>query len=88
MTAAAAPAFRPVAVRALELDAPVGDLRVTPPAAGAPHGEAWLLVRLHGEPLGVVEVALRDGAAPAAEVAHAVASRLGDRIDAHRARLG
>jgi GT2 family glycosyltransferase len=70
-----------VAVRLVELDHPLDDLN-----AGASYAEALLLLRLHGEPLGVVRIALAGGFAGRAEVAQAVVRELGDRIADHDAR--
>lgn len=52
-----APAFSPIAIVEVELSQAVPDLPLID-AQGRPHGSAWVLVRLHGTPLGLLRVTL------------------------------
>jgi len=51
------PAFSPIAILEVELSRAVPDLPLVD-AQGRPHGSAWVLVRLHGTPLGLLRVTL------------------------------
>jgi GT2 family glycosyltransferase len=80
--------FLPSAVRSVELGIPIDDLAAGESSTGLPYGDATLLVRLHGEPLGVATVGLDDGRCAAEDLATALWTRLGDRVRAHAARHG
>ena len=70
--------FRPVHLAEVDLSRPLPDL---PPGSGS----AWVLVRLHTEPLGVVRTALPEDGLPAQHLADLVWARLHrtviDRLD-------
>jgi O-antigen biosynthesis protein len=76
----------PTAVRTLDLESAIADTTCPPSTSGEPYAGALMLVRLHGEPLGLVAVELADGRAPARDVARLVWQRLGPRIVAHGRR--
>jgi GT2 family glycosyltransferase len=78
--------YLPVAVRLVDLDAPVYDLRTQRTAAGVTYSRALLLVRLHGEPLGAVTIELHEGSARRDDIVAAILLDLEDRILEHGAR--
>ena len=49
--------FAPATARVVELERPLSDLQLGPSADGGEYGSVLVLMRLHGEPLGLVEVA-------------------------------
>lgn len=82
-------AFSPVLLADLELSEPIEPVRAGhSPVTAIPYGAAALLVRLHGDPLGIVTLPLTDGCLSAATVARAVQAELGDRIAEHLAADG
>ncbi len=81
-------AFRPVQVLQAELDGPLPELQGGAGHLGAAYGAARLLVRLHGEPLGTLDVPLGEAPVPAAHVAEAVARRFAGAIADHLAADG
>jgi GT2 family glycosyltransferase len=72
-----APAGGPIRLVDVELSEPIAGID----AAGYPRARA--LARLHGRPLGTVDLRLEGGAAPAGVVAAAVWAALSERIAAH-----
>jgi GT2 family glycosyltransferase len=80
--------FLPSVVRSVELGTPIGDLAAGESSTGLPYRDAELLVRLHGEPLGVATVRLDDGRCTAEELATALWTGLGDRVHGHAASHG
>lgn len=75
--------FAPVQLEDVELGARLPALRPGVGTSGAAYGAAFCTVRLHGHPLGVVEVGLPpQGLAPAA-LAEKIGATLGTAIDAH-----
>lgn len=79
--------FRPCQVDAVELSMPLSALEARTDPDGAPYCRSRIMVRLHGQPLGVVELAL-DGGADATDVARAIDARLRHDVVAHLAEDG
>lgn len=81
--------FEPAYVGELELSAPIAALATPTRGDGAACRRARLLIRLHGTPLGFVELALpAGGAAQPDEIARSIESQLGDAARAHMAADG
>jgi GT2 family glycosyltransferase len=78
----------PVAVRLVNLDLPVADLRTELTGDGATYAEALLLVRLHGEPLGAMQIDLQNGSLPGESIISSILRELDDAIRAHAWRHG
>lgn len=75
--------FAPVQLEDVEIGAKLPELRPGTGASGATYGSAFCTVRLHGHPLGVVEVDLPpEGLAPSV-LAEEIGATLGPAIDAH-----
>jgi glycosyltransferase involved in cell wall biosynthesis len=74
--------FEPIAIVEVELSAPLAPIHAIDDQ-GTRYGRAWMVVRLHSKPLGVVDVSLadEDGSAPAC--AAAIWAALGAEINAH-----
>jgi glycosyltransferase involved in cell wall biosynthesis/cellulose synthase/poly-beta-1,6-N-acetylglucosamine synthase-like glycosyltransferase len=79
-TAPPAADFAPVDVVEVEVGEPLPELPVGVGDCGAGYGSALCLIRLHGEPLGMVETALP---ATPAELAQQIEETLAEAIDAH-----
>ncbi|PRY48168.1 glycosyl transferase family 2 [Geodermatophilus tzadiensis] len=81
-----APAVHTIAAHVLdvELSDPVGPLQRTAPD-GSTADEAWLLLRLDGEPVGWEVVSLPDGGLPAEELRRLLDERWGDVVRRRRA---
>jgi hypothetical protein len=75
-------------VAEVELASPVGPLRAGIAPSGLAYPAAHVLVRLHGAPIGVVHVDLRDGDVPADLLLARVDAELGDAVDRHLAGDG
>ncbi|MGC1212186.1 MAG: glycosyltransferase family 2 protein [Micromonospora sp.] len=73
----------PVRVLAVELSDGVPDVPDTDGPDGVRYGAAQILVRLHGQPLGLVDVELPGGGLAAPALVAAVRDRLSPAIDAH-----
>lgn len=78
-----APAFSPVQVGELELSRPLEELVPGSSGRGSAYASARLLVRVHGAPLGWLDVDLSRGAVPPQDLAALVSARLGDELRAH-----
>lgn len=78
------PPFRPVRVGEVELAEPLPDLPGGTGALGVPYGAERVLVRLHGVPVGTVEVGLPDPS-PTGEPTGVPATSLADAIVRHLA---
>jgi glycosyltransferase involved in cell wall biosynthesis len=74
--------FAPIAIREIELAAPLEDIPATT-LDGAPYGRARVLVRLHSKPLGVLDLEVTDGSVPAALCASAAWKAFADKINDH-----
>jgi O-antigen biosynthesis protein len=75
--------FKPVSVGTLELSEVISGLEVRSRPDGAAYERALLLVTLHRQPLGLLEVELNDGRIDATQLTARVWVALGDRIAAH-----
>ncbi|MFE9201463.1 glycosyltransferase [Micromonospora sp. NPDC007230] len=73
----------PVRVLAVELAEGVPDVPDTGGPDGTRYGAAQVLVRLHGEPLGLVDVGLPAGGLTAPALTATIRDRLATAIDAH-----
>jgi GT2 family glycosyltransferase len=77
----------PVRVLAIELADAVPALDDTRPGGGR-YGAAEVLVRLHGEPIGLLRTPLPDGGLSQAEVARLIGERLSGAVEEHLRRDG
>jgi glycosyltransferase involved in cell wall biosynthesis len=75
--------FEPAWVGELELARPVSDLIAPAGPDGRSYRRARLLVRIHGQPIGFVEIRLREGVAPVTTTLQAIEESLGEAISAH-----
>ena len=75
--------FEPTWVHELELAGPIPDLVAPSRRDGGSYQQARLLTRIHGQPIGFVELAARAGRISAAAIIEAVTASLGGAIDAH-----
>jgi Glycosyl transferase family 2 len=75
-------------VTEVELAAPVSDLRSPPDPGGARNGRAHVLVRLHRQPIGFVELPLEEGTLAARDLLAAIDAQLSPALTAHLARDG
>jgi glycosyltransferase involved in cell wall biosynthesis len=78
----------PVRLVDVELAAPLADVVPVPSTVGAPYRALRLLVRLHGRPLGTVDLSLPPEGLDAGLVADAVWDRLSECVRAHCAADG
>ncbi|MCW3044736.1 MAG: glycosyl transferase family 2 [Actinobacteria bacterium] len=78
----------PVRVLDLEISEALASIGPEALAGEEDYGSALVLVRLHGRPLGTLQLDLRGGAIPAGEVARLVWERLGQPIVDHLAADG
>ncbi len=81
---AISPTLAPLTITEVELSRPLHPLQVDP----ARYQRALVVVRLHDIPLGIVEVPLWHGQAPADEYVATIWQRLGAAINAHLAADG
>lgn len=77
------PQFTPIRMLDVELSRPLTDISPTRDRDGAVYTRAWVLVRLHDTPLGLVEVPLPDGTLAAGALAAAIWTELGGQINDH-----
>lgn len=73
--------FQPVCMLEVELSRPLPEIQA--PDTGRPGSRAIALVRLHTQPLGLVELKPGDAGLPAADLAMQIWNALGDTIVAH-----
>lgn len=76
-------AFDPIWVGELDLERGIDALEPPADEAGLPYRRARLLVRVHGTPIGPVQLSLTDGRLAAEDVRREVVAQLGDRVTAH-----
>jgi GT2 family glycosyltransferase len=77
------PEFSPVRLHDVEIGAPLAPLSAGSTEDGTPFGSCLCLVRLHGRPLGTIEVRLPGEGIPAEELAGEIQRRLGEEIASH-----
>jgi len=82
------PGFKPVRVDLVDIDSELSPMASEDPETGIRYGASLALVRLHGRPLGLIELELPDGGIPAAELARRIQRRLGERVTDHLLRDG
>jgi glycosyltransferase involved in cell wall biosynthesis len=75
--------FEPTWVHELELAGPVSELIVPARPDGHPYRRARLLVRIHGQPIGFVEVRPDDGVVGATMTLRTIQASLGEAISGH-----
>jgi GT2 family glycosyltransferase len=80
---AAAEAFVATTSQAVDLDRPLRDVPVPPSRSGGQYARCLVLVRLHEDPLGVVQVDVVEGRVRALDVAEAVFSSLRGELSDH-----
>ncbi len=87
-TAGRKPAFEPLPIRVseLELSEPATAIAAGVGRDGKPYGRARVLVRLHGEPLGSIDVPLNGGDVPPEDVLARVVAELPESLDQHLAK--
>lgn len=88
VTASPSPGFAPLRPVEVEIGEPLPHLRAGVGELGIPYRSALCLVRLHGDPLGLVEVELPPEGVPPAALATAIEAELGVEIGAHLDRDG
>jgi GT2 family glycosyltransferase len=77
------PEFSPVRIHDVEIGIPLERLEPGTTEAGQPFGSCLCLVRLHGRPLGTVEVPLPAKGVESDELARRIGATLGSEIDRH-----
>lgn len=77
------PGFSPIRMLHVEIGSPLPDIAVAHDKQGGVYTRAWTLVRLHNEPLGMIELVLPDGTLPATALARAIWADLGTEINDH-----
>ncbi len=77
------PEFTPIRMLDVELSRPLPDISAAHAREGAIYTRAWALVRLHDDPLGMVELALPDGVLTAEALAREIWDALGVAINDH-----
>ncbi len=75
--------FQPTRVLEVEISQPLPDITAASVPIGQRYQQAILLVRLHGQPLGIVELTLNDGDLSAADYAPQIWAALQGEIQAH-----
>lgn len=75
--------FSPIRMLEVEISTPVTDIGPRQNREGTLYTRGWALVRLHDEPLGIVEIALPDGTLAADALAQAIWDSLGVEINKH-----
>lgn len=77
------PGFTPIRVLEVELGAPLPDIAPTVSREGGTYVRAWALVRLHDEPLGMIDLGLPDGTLGADSLARTIWDELRTEINDH-----
>lgn len=78
-----APGFLPARMLQVELSRPLPELEAESSATGLPYQRATVLVRLHSEPFGILDLKLREDPITAAELAAMIWDELGSAITEH-----
>lgn len=81
--AAGLPQFTPIQMIEVEIGCPLADIPAARDREGAVYTRAWVLVRLHDEPLGIVELALSGGTLDAGSLAKAIFAALREDVNEH-----
>lgn len=82
------PNFNPIRMLQVEIGRPIDGIAAATARNGDAYTRAWVLIRLHDQPLGVLELALPDGGLSAEALARAIWDDLGGAINAHLERNG
>ena len=82
-TEPASPDFVPVRMDEVEIGAPLPTLAAVDPRTGTSFGASLCLVRLHGRPLGLVQVDLPPAGLPADELAARIQAELAEEVARH-----
>lgn len=77
------PEFSPVRIHDIEVAAQLRELPLGNTEDGVPFGSCLCLVRLHGRPLGTIEIELAPAGVPATTLAARIQQELGDEIAQH-----
>ncbi|MCW1959149.1 MAG: glycosyltransferase [Mycobacterium sp.] len=77
------PNFAPIRMLQVEIGEALPEVAATRDKQGAVYTRAWALVRLHDEPLGMIELTLPGGTLPAEVLAREIWADLGARINEH-----
>jgi GT2 family glycosyltransferase len=77
------PGFAPVRIEDVEIGAPLASLSRGETQDGIPFDSCFCLVRLHGRPLGTLELALPEAGLSAEELATRIEAGLGEEIGRH-----
>lgn len=80
---AAIPGFTPIRMLEVEIGGPIDDVEPARDTQGAVYTRAWALIRLHDEPLGMIELGLPEGSLPARRLAEAIWDDLRAQINDH-----
>jgi GT2 family glycosyltransferase len=83
LTEPPSPGFAPVRVRDIEIGGPLPPLSPARTEDGTPFDSCMCLVRLHGRPLGTIELDLPAGGLSAEELATSIQRELGEAIRQH-----
>jgi GT2 family glycosyltransferase len=81
------PSGGPARVLDIELSRPLPDIDNDCPSGGV-YASAFVLVRIHGMPIGICEVELAEGSLAAADLGRRILADLGESIQAHLAADG
>jgi GT2 family glycosyltransferase len=74
----------PTAVRAVDLDQPIGDILLPPSLSGQPYASLLVVPRLHGYPLGTLTLDLPDpSGVPGERLSSAIWDVMAEQIEAH-----
>ncbi len=82
--AAATAQFSPIRMLEVEIGQPIGAIDAADDSHGQLYTRGWALVRLHDEPLGVVELDLPGGTLPAEALVRAIWESLAAEINDHQ----
>jgi O-antigen biosynthesis protein len=77
------PGFTPVRVDLVEIGSPLPPLPSEDPETGVSYSSSLCLVRLHGRPLGLIELDLPAGGIPAEQLAARIEGELSEQVGQH-----
>lgn len=75
--------FKPIYVVSINIDAPLPNLDTQYDPRLRDCGQAWILVRLHTQPLGMLDIAIPNGGLSSAELARQIWASLETQIKSH-----